>query len=60
MSRRRLLRWRILRGAHLLDLVEERGGEVPPTFVGLMDGRELVRRSSQADAGAALVRAALT
>ena len=59
MKRERRLRWRVLRGSHLLDLVEERGDELPTAFVGLIDGREAARASSQSGAGAALIRAAL-
>ena len=70
----RRLRWRAKRGDHALDLFEEvsakapslRPGqwfEAPPpthevTFVGLLDGREIVRAKSEASAGAALIQAA--
>jgi len=55
---RRKLRWRVLRGHHYLDLVEERVAEGPPAYIGLIDGREAVRAPTQAGAGAALIRAA--
>lgn len=43
----------------MLDLVEERADEAAPRFLGLVDGRELVRSDTHIEAGAALVRAAL-
>ena len=58
MKRDRTLRWRMLRGHHYLDLVEERVGEAPTSFVGLIDGREAVRAPTRAGAGAALIQTA--
>ena len=58
MRRDRLLRWRLLRGRHYLDLVEERSAEAAPAYVGLIDGREAVRASTQLGAGTALIQAA--
>ena len=58
MKRDRLLRWRMLRGHHYLDLIEERTAEAPPAYIGLIDGREAVRAPTQVGAGAALIRAA--
>ncbi len=39
----RKLRWRVLRGQHWLDFVEERYDGAPPAFIGLIDGREAAR-----------------
>ena len=74
MPGERHLRWRAKRGDHALDLFEEVSAvapsarprqwfEAPPpsheiTFVGLLDGREIVRAKSEASAGAALLQAA--
>lgn len=58
MRRDRTLRWRMLRGRHLIDLIEERRAEAPAAYIGLIDGREAVRAPTQAGAGAALIQAA--
>ena len=74
MRTERRLRWRAKRGDHALDLFEEVRPMVSPprprqwfeapapsheiTFVGLLDGREIVRAKTEALAGAALVQAA--
>ena len=58
MRRDRILRWRMTRGRHYLDLIEERRPEAPPAYVGLIDGREMVRAATQGGAGAALIQAA--
>ena len=58
MRRDRVLRWRLMQGRHYLDLVEERNGQAPPDFVGLINGREAVRGPTQQGAGAALIQAA--
>ena len=58
MRRDRTLRWRVLRGRHYLDLVEERTPSSPPAYVGLIDGREAVRAPTQLGAGTALIQAA--
>ena len=74
MASKRHLRWRAKRGDHALALFEEvspvaapdsprQWFEAPPpshevTFVGLLDGLEIVRAKSEASAGAALIQAA--
>jgi hypothetical protein len=54
----RKLRWRVMRGQHWLDFLEERNGEAPPAFVGLIDGREAARGGDRRRAEADLIRAA--
>lgn len=58
MRRDRILRWRMLRGRHDLDLLEERTPTAPATYIGLIDGREAVRATTRAVAGAALIQTA--
>ena len=74
MPAERHLRWRAKRGDHALDLYEEVRPVVAPTrrrqwfeaaapnhettFVGLLDGREIVRAKTEALAGTALIQAA--
>ena len=74
MPGERRLRWQAKRGEHALDLFEEVSPIVPParprqwfeaaapsreiTFVGLLDGHEVVRAKTEAIAGAALIQAA--
>ena len=53
----RKLRWRVLRGADYLDLVEEREGHAPLVFVGLVNGREAVRTPDRHAASKALIAA---
>ncbi len=58
MKRDRTLRWRVLRGGHYLDLVEEHRPEQVVTFIGLINGREAVRAVTRTAAGVALIQAA--
>ena len=53
MTRR--LRWRLHKGAHLLDLVEE-AGEQGVLYLGLFDGRTSVVAHDQVEASAMLLR----
>ncbi len=53
----RKLRWRVTRGSHWMDLVEERRGDEPPAYVGLVDGRETLRTSDRRAAETSLIQA---
>ena len=52
----RTLRWRVLRGGHWLDLVEERREGELVSYVGLIDGREALRSIDRRQAGSELLR----
>ena len=55
---RRKLWWRIVKGRHWLDLVEEVDEDGIISYVGLVDGRAVVRGASLTSAGVALIRLA--
>ena len=52
----RKLRWRVLRGLHWLDFIEERREGEPVMFVGMIDGRETLRSSERRTAEVDLIR----
>jgi hypothetical protein len=54
---RRELRWRLRRGKHWLDLVEERQADDRPVYIGLIDGREATRSGDRHLAGSGLIHA---
>ena len=53
---RRRLCWRLWRGRHRLDLVEENAEGLPVRFVGLVDGALATSSPDRREAGVALVR----
>lgn len=52
---KRKLRWRVLKGGHWLDFVEERREGEPVSYVGLIDGREALRSGERRAAEVQLV-----
>ena len=51
----RRLRWRVTRGGHWIDLVEERRDGAAPIYVGMVDGREVLRGADRMQTGVALL-----